>query len=99
MPPHPGDIVNVPAARNEIGLVCSKCLANDDWSAWIVLFGVLAAAGQLARSFLSLPKGQNLLTICFFVIIGTAELFNPIAALAVRGDDAPRTSGCITPVT
>src|ERR1700730_7126784 len=100
MPAHPGDIVQITAACDQVGLIGIKRLAQGGRSAYIVLvIGILAAARQFARPFLRLPEGQNLLTIRFFVIVGKAEFFNPIATLAVSRDDAPSASHFVAPVT
>ena len=64
----------------------------------VLRFGIPAPTGQLARPLLSLPKGQDLLIICFLVIVGKAEPFNPVAAPAVSRNDAPGASRCVTPV-
>jgi hypothetical protein len=62
------------------------------------LFGIPATTGQLARSLLRLPKGQDVLAIRFFVIVGETELFNPIAAFAISRNNAPGASRCVAPI-
>ena len=58
MPPHPGDIVYITTARDQVGLICIKRLAHGDRSTYIVLvIGILAAARQLAGPFLRYAGG------------------------------------------
>ena len=95
MPAHPCDIVHIAAARDQVGSIGIKRLPHCDRSAFVGIgIGILAATCQLAGAFLRLPEGQDLLAICFFVIVRKAKLFDPIAAFSVSRDRDDRRSDC-----
>ena len=99
MPAHSGDIVQITATTDQVGLIGIKRLAHGSRSAYvIVLIGILAAARQFARSFLRLPEGQDLLAICFFMIVSKPELLDPIATLAVSRNNTPTAACFVAPV-
>src|SRR6516165_4378893 len=97
MHPNTSGVVCIAAPRLEVRFVTVHGLAHGDRLAAIGI-GIPVAASNDAGALLCLPKVQNIVAVCLFVIVGAGKAFHPITALTVRSDDAPAAAGFVASI-
>src|SRR5262249_46518456 len=89
---HVARVIGVGTARAQIGCVVGERHRPSDWARTVA-----GSARQLLGALAGLPEVEDVLVVGVFVIVGGADVAQPVAALAVCTTDNPDTSASPVP--